>query len=677
MDISVIIVNYNVRRFLENAISSVMKSAEGLQAEIIVVDNASDDGSVEMVRTTFPTVQVIANSENLGFAKANNLGLKRAKGKHLLLLNPDTILQEDTIHEMIGFIAKHPDAGLAGCKILNPDGSFQLSCRRGFPTPWVSFTKVFGLSSLFPGSKLFGRYNLTYLNPDESYVVDAISGSFMMLTRRSYDLVGGLDESFFMYGEDLDYCYRIQKAGLRVYYVHTTQIIHFKGESTQRSNLDEIELFYDAMRVFVRKHFGHSYLLKAVLSVGISLRAAAAFLARAGRPLSVAMIDFLLVSLSMVLGEFLRYGALFRLPAYAYPVVWIVPSMLVVAALSVSGVYTSNRHSVSRSAGAVITSFVFLSALVFFAKDYGFSRIVVGIAGVISVVSVPGWRLLFRFAGKGRSSSRGSLFGRRTLIVGTGESALTVLRKLRARVGDGYEVVGFVSTYGTEVGEERAGLEVVGSVENVGKVISENRVTEVIFSTDGLSYKDILSVIARSRSRGVNFRLVPNSLEAIIGKASIDELDPIPLVEIEYNIHKSVNRIVKRSFDIFTSFLLLISLYPLKMLVGAISGKGKRDEMKKSWIERLPGVFSGRLSFVGLPYAESRHAGLTDHLVSLNGQASSLGPYGLTGIVQIQSEGRMEPEETEQLKLYYAKNQSLALDMEILLKAALGRKHQS
>ncbi|MDH4070400.1 MAG: glycosyltransferase [Ignavibacteria bacterium] len=673
MQLSIIIVNYNVRQFLENALASVRKGTDGIETEVFVVDNASDDGSVEMVKAKFPEVQLIASDKNLGFARANNLALTKARGRFLLLLNPDTILQEDTLRVMIRFMEKNPDAGLAGCKILNPDGSFQLSCRRSFPTPWVSFTKVFGLSGLFPGSRLFGRYNLTYLNPDATYPVDAVSGSFMFLTREAYEKVGGLDESFFMYGEDLDYCYRIRSSGFRVYYVHETQIIHFKGESTQRSSIDEIEVFYEAMRVFVRKHYGHSFLLSAFLSIGITLRAAAAFVARAVRPLPVVLMDFLLVTGSMIAGEFLRYGTLFTLPSYAYPTAWIVPSLLVVASLYSLGVYTTHRHSVSRSAGGVIASFIALSAIVFFAKEYGFSRIVVGIAGLISLMVVPGWRLLFRLAGRSsaKRDGRKSLFGRRTVIVGTGESALTIIRKLRARVSDGYEVVGFVSTNQRDVGEVIGGLPVIGTTENVGKVLTEQRITEVIFSTDGISFKDMLSVIARSSGRGANFRLVPNSLEAIIGKASIDELDPMPLVEIDYNIHRFSNQTAKRIFDILLSLLLIVTIYPVRQLFQM----GRKESTGVSWIANLPKVLGGRLSFVGLPIGEQNRPNGVRTPEFLNGQAAPLGPIGLTGLVQIQADAEaLDPDETEKLKLYYARNQSIALDVEILMKSIRNRK---
>ena len=254
MDLSIIIVNYNVKEFLQNLLYSISKASSNTTMEIIIVDNASDDGSVELIREKFPSVQIISNEKNQGFGKANNQALQIAKGKHILLINPDTIVSEDTFDMLIDFFEKNPEAGLAGCKILNPDGSLQLACRRSFPGPWTSFCKVTGLSNLFPKSKIFARYNLTYLSEDETYEVDAISGSFMMMRKEVYDTVGGFDEEFFMYGEDLDLCYRIQKAGYKVFYFHNTQIIHYKGESTKRSSFDETNLFYNAMHLFVKKH---------------------------------------------------------------------------------------------------------------------------------------------------------------------------------------------------------------------------------------------------------------------------------------------------------------------------------------------------------------------------------------------------------------------------------------
>lgn len=663
MDLSVIIVNYNVRQFLENALSSIFRALEGLHGEVFVVDNASDDGSVEMVKAKFPAVRLIENPTNVGFARANNAALKLAQGRYLLLINPDTIVQEDTLKEMLRFLDEHPDVGLAGCKILNPDGTFQLACRRSFPTPWVAFTKIFGLSALFPRARVFGKYNLTYLSPDETYPVDAVSGSFMMVRREVYDKVGGLDEAFFMYGEDLDWCYRIRQAGYAVYYVHSTQIIHFKGESTRRSDIDEIQTFYQAMQLFVEKHFSRSLVVEVFLTIGIILRAAVAVATKASQPLLIALVDAVLVDLALVLSEYVYFGHIFSYPSYAYPIVWTVPPAIVVTSMYFTGVYTTYRHSVSRSAFAVVVSYTLISAMIFFAKEFAFSRAVVLIGGAITFVILPGWRMALQLMTGRRWSARRTLFGRPTVIIGTGPSAQEVLRKLRARVDNGYDVVGFIDTHRRHIGEKIAGVEILGSIENVGKVIDERKVREVIFSTDGISYKDILTVIARSNNRGVTFRLVPNSLEAIIGKPSIDELDALPLVEIDYNIHTFGHRIVKRVFDIVVA-LFGMTLYPVALL---LRGRPRPDGLVHA-ILLLPQVFLGRISLVGRPLDERDDEARASHQGSVE---AYLGPRGITGLVQINRRDDLEAEEIERYKLYYAKNQTLMLDIEIILKSFL------
>jgi GT2 family glycosyltransferase/lipopolysaccharide/colanic/teichoic acid biosynthesis glycosyltransferase len=665
MDLSVIIVNYNVRQLLENALTSIGRAMQGLRGEVFVVDNASDDGSIEMVKAKFPDVHLIENNYNAGFAKGNNVALARAAGHYILFINPDTIVQEDTIHVMLQFFRENPDVGLAGCKVLNPDGSFQLACRRSFPTPWVAFTKISGLSTMFPRSRLFGRYNLTYLSEDETYEVEAISGSFMMMSRAAYEKVGGFDETFFMYGEDLDLCYRVSQGGFKVCYVHSTRIIHYKGESTKRSDLDEIRLFYIAMHQFVEKHFSSSLIAEIFLTLGILLRASLAFIAKAAKPLLLALVDVLLVDLALILAEYLYLHQLFHFPDYAYPVVYTVPAGILVATMFFLGLYTDKYYAVSRAAAGVIISYVVISASVFFAKDFAFSRAVVLISGFLSLLLLPGWRLMIRALGGGKyGTTRKSLFGRRTLIIGTGPSGQEVLRKLRLRIDDGYDVVGFIGQKRKEIGEKIGGVEIVGSMENVGKVISERRVGEVIFSTDGLSYSDILSVIGRSSNRNVNFRLVPNSLEAIIGKTRIDELDDLPLVDIQYNIHKPVNRIVKRAFDILVASFLLILVYPLVRFAGGIGGA--KSPGRFVWrILLLPQVFSGRLSLVGRPMADLQLS------PSTKTEPSYLGPVGLTGLAQINKREELDREEIERYKLYYAKNQSLILDIEILLKSVL------
>ncbi len=660
MDLSVIIVNYNVRAFLESALISVRKAMSGIDGEIIVVDNASDDGSVEMMQQKFPDVSLIVNKQNTGFAAANNLAMKSARGRYLLLLNPDTLVQEDTFQSMIGVLERRPDIGLAGCKILNPDGTLQLACRRSFPTPWVAFTKIAGLSALFPHSPLFGKYNLAYLDPDQSYEVDAISGSFMFLRRSVLEEVGSLDEQFFMYGEDLDWCYRIKSAGWKVFYVHETQIIHYKGESARRSDLDEVKLFYQAMRVFVQKHLARGLISDAILRVGIGLREWIAFLAKLAKPLRAVVFDVLLVNVSLLLSELLWFRVLFHFPEYAYPVTLTIPPLAVVSALYFLGVYTTRRLSISRAAGGVLIGYVIISALTFFFKQYGFSRMVMVIAGAMDIVLLPGWRVVARTFFRSPATKRGSLFGRRTLIVGADASGQEVLRKLRTRVDDGYDVVGFIDVNRKRVGERVAGVEILGSIDNIGKVILEQKASEVIFSTDILSYTDILTVIGRSRNRAVNFRLVPSSLEVIIGKTHIDELDDIPLVDIEYNINRPLNRLVKRLVDLSISSILLTVVYPLILMQknsgNAVSKTGKT-------VLLLPRVWRGEMSLVG-------PAGRTAAADRGNAVSSwYLGKPGITGLAQVRHRNDRTQEEVERYNVYYAKNQTLLLDLEILMKS--------
>ena len=214
--VSILIVNYNVKEYLGNCIDSILQSEYKGAIEIVVVDNHSFDGSVEFIHNRFPDVKVIKNSENLGFGKAVNQAARVATNDYLLILNPDTVIQEDTIATFVHYMKDHPEAGLIGPKILNPDGSLQLTCKRSFPTPGVALPKLLGLSKVFPKSKWAGKYNLTYLNQEKVHSVDAVSGSCMFLQRKLFTDIGGFDEQFFMFGEDIDLCYRIKESGKEI-----------------------------------------------------------------------------------------------------------------------------------------------------------------------------------------------------------------------------------------------------------------------------------------------------------------------------------------------------------------------------------------------------------------------------------------------------------------------------
>ena len=267
--LSVIIVNYNVKFYLEQCLESVRRASQGLQTEVFVVDNLSTDGSVEYLCERFPEVTFIENKENVGFARANNQAIRQSKGKYVLLLNPDTIVGEDTLRQCVEFMETHPEAGGAGAYMLHVDGTFAPESRRGLPTPFVAFCKMTGLTKLFPKSCLFGRYYMRYLDENEVNEIEVISGAYMMLRRETLDKVGLLDEDFFMYGEDIDLSYRVVQGGWKNYFL-PVRMLHYKGESTVKNSYRYVYTFYEAMRLFFRKHYSHySWIISLPINLAI------------------------------------------------------------------------------------------------------------------------------------------------------------------------------------------------------------------------------------------------------------------------------------------------------------------------------------------------------------------------------------------------------------------------
>ncbi|KAA8999495.1 glycosyltransferase family 2 protein [Paenibacillus spiritus] len=285
-DVSILILNYNTCRLTLDCLRSVYDSATAYRYEVIVVDNHSSDGSVEAIRREFPQAVLIANEENVGFARGNNQAMKMAAGRYVLLLNSDTVVMPETLDTMIRFMDERPDIGASGCKIILPDGSLDKACKRGFPTPSASFYYAFGISKLFPDNPRYNGYQLGYLDPDQDYAVDALVGAFMMVRRETIAEVGGLDEEFFMYGEDLDWCYRIKEAGWGIWYYPRTSIIHLKGGSARRRPPKIIYEFHRAMILFHRKHYQAKYnvMVNGAVYAGVGVKLAAALLRNALAP---------------------------------------------------------------------------------------------------------------------------------------------------------------------------------------------------------------------------------------------------------------------------------------------------------------------------------------------------------------------------------------------------------
>lgn len=271
MKLSIIIVNYNVKYFLEQCLLSIAESNIDIEIETFVVDNNSKDGSVEYLKPKFPNVTFIANSDNPGFSKANNQAIEIANGDYILILNPDTVLGENVLKDVIAFLEQTPEAGAVGVKMIDGSGLFLRESKRSFPSPWVSFCKISGLTKLFPRSSIFGKYHLYYLHEDSPHEVEVLAGAFIMTRKEVLDKVGLLDEDFFMYGEDIDFSYRIVLAGYKNFYL-PFPILHYKGESTKQ-DMHYVKVFYEAMYIFFKKYYPHyGKLYSGFITFGIAIR---------------------------------------------------------------------------------------------------------------------------------------------------------------------------------------------------------------------------------------------------------------------------------------------------------------------------------------------------------------------------------------------------------------------
>jgi GT2 family glycosyltransferase/lipopolysaccharide/colanic/teichoic acid biosynthesis glycosyltransferase len=699
IDVSVIIVNYNVREFLRQSLLSLRKALAPLAAEVFVVDNASNDGSAEMIRREFPQVQLITNRENAGFAHANNQALRRAAGRFVVLLNPDTVVQEDTFMAIRAFFDKHPETGMVGCKVLNPDGTLQLACRRSFPTPWVAFTRLSGLSQLFPKSRWFGRYNLTYLPEDEAAEVEAISGSFMAVRREALQQVGPLDERFFLYGEDLDWCFRLRAAGWKIHYFPGTQIIHYKGESAKQSDLDNLRLFYQAMSQFVRKHFRPRlfWLFYWLLHLAIWFRAAIAFAQSLVYRLAVPTMDLAFMQLSMAVAVWFRFEraevfSRFLIVDAVYSFIWLI-------CLALLSCYRRSTLSAYQAFVATIIGFFINASLTYFFKQYAFSRAVVLIAGGMNILLLSGWRLAVKILRQLPAPPFGFIkgrmgFGRRTVIVGDFVADGALVEKLKIDVDNRYELVGLISLEAGEVGKFYHGLPVLASLNGLDIWLNDHRIQQVIFSTQRVPIGRILQVMSRQRDQSLSFKLVPSHLDVIIGKSGIDQVNEVPLLEIENRLLQFGPALAKRVFDIFwAGFLAIVSapffLFAWLLLAGVRKGKLQaftiltpRHGAIRLWqlsrggrLAKWPwllAILSGKLSWVGVAIPSPDAAGQVANGKKENTDAPSplpvALPFGVTDLAKINRHAQLSEEEKNKLYLYYVTHYTPLLDLEILLR---------
>jgi len=635
--VSVVIVNYNVRDFLQNCLQSLYKSSIRNQIEVIVVDNNSSDDSMQMVKTSFPFVHRIKLDENIGFGKANNIAIKKCSAPITLLLNPDTIVEEKTLETMVNYLENNPSVGLAGCKLLNADGSFQLPCRRGFPTPWVSFCKVFGLQTLFPNSSLFAQYNQTFKSENETYSVDAVSGAFMVVRTSILKDVKGFDPDFFMYGEDLDLCFRIQKMGWDIAYVHTTSTIHFKGESTKRSTINENKHFYKAMEIFATKHFASSDMFLFFLKLGIQIKALVDKFKQNKLQILSTFIDILVVNFSLLIATKIRMGAYFAFPDFAYPTVFIVFTLLLPTMYLFVGEYDKKTPSFTTTLTSYVMMFFFLSSLTYFFNEYAFSR---GIMLMTIGGGIVGSFVVRSYIYYNQKISKKSAI-KNAAIVGVNETAKKIAIELKSTQSLRINFLGYITTekhFSTSTNV----LPIIGTVDLLPAIVEKYQIHEIIITDETLHLGDIMAFMQDTVRRQVRFHIA-NELDDIYTDTLINEVSGIENSFFTWKIVLLRNKIVKRLFDILISTFLLTFGFPFVYLK---KNKGVFT------LEALKEVLLGRKSIVG----------------SYGTTSIGITKLGLIGLAHRTNPEIVTKQIIENLNEFYAKHYSLSMDIEILLK---------
>ena len=572
----------------------------GIEGEIYVVDNHSVDDSVAMVKAKFPQVKLIENQDNVGFAKANNQAIRISTGEYVLLLNPDTLVEEDTFSKCIDFMDATPDCGGLGVKMVDGQGRFLPESKRGIPYPSSSFYKLFGLSKLFPKSKKFGAYHATYIGEDETHEVEVLAGAYMMLRRSVLDEVGLLDEDYFMYGEDIDLSYRILKGGYKNYYFPQTRIIHYKGESTKKGSLNYVYVFYKAMQIFAKKHFSanNAKIFNVAVDAAIWFRAALAALTRLFGKILLPLLDFVLIYAGLfALSKYWEQAVLMHRNSsfedYYFYGVLVGYTLLWQLAIWISGGYRKpvNRSKLNR--GIVAGTVVILLIYALLPETMRFSRAVVVMGAVWALFVVNLLRqLLVRVRLLDLDTRR---LRQRIAIVGGEEETVRVLSMVQS-MNVPREFVGLVMTQPVE----SANSLVIGNLDDLSELLTIYQVNEVIFCAHDIPADQIIGWMNRLQDRPVEFKIAPEDASSIIGSNTIftaDDLYTIPLQPV----CQPQNRRRKRAFDIAASLLFLLFL-PVDIWF---------VDHKSAFVRNLFAMLAGKKSWVGLrPESQSSDGSL-------------------------------------------------------------------
>jgi O-antigen biosynthesis protein len=602
LQLSIIIVNYNVKFFLEQCLSSVIKACENITAQIIVVDNCSIDESESFFVNRFEDVEFIWGKKNIGFAKANNIALAKAKGEYILFLNPDTIVPEDCFLKCMSFLNANKNDGALGIKMVDGTGTFLKESKRSFPSPLTSFFKLSGLTSLFSKSKIFAKYYLGHLSNDKNHEVDVLAGAFMMVPKKILDTIGGFDETFFMYGEDVDLSYRIQQAGYKNYYFSESTIIHFKGESTKKGSLNYIKLFYQAMSIFVAKHYKGSSanLFSFIIQIAIVFRAILSVLGTLFFKIGLPFLDALVIfgsfwSTKIVWNTFIKKDIFYspNLLLIALPIF----SAIFIVSSYYTGLYDKGYKQSQLNKSTFVSALVLLVGYALLPEHARFSRgiLIFGIVGAWIIMSVIRALLVhYKFIKKINNETL------QTIVAGNKDD-LKNITQLMEGVGMYEHVLANINYNNNNTNQFE---------NDITLMVKKYNIMEIIFCENTLSFKNIITLI-QSLPNGIKYKFFAKGSSSLIGSDGKDENGENIGVEKKYLIAQPINKRNKNLIDFTASLFFLISfpihLFFQKKPLGFFKNICTVLILKKTWVGyastngNLPPIKKGIITSTCLP----------------------------------------------------------------------------
>lgn len=640
MQLSIIIVNYNVKHFLEQCLFSVQKAVSKISSEIIVVDNNSTDESISYLSPKFKQVRFIQNPENTGFAKACNQALVVATGKYILFLNPDTIVPEDCFEKCISFLEQNQNAGALGLRMVDGSGKFLPESKRAFPSPLTSLFKLFGLSKLFPRSRIFARYHLGHLPDTETNEADVLSGAFMLIKKEVLDKTGGFDENFFMYGEDVDLSFRIQEAGYKNYYFAGSSIIHFKGESTRKGTTNYVRMFYSAMSRFVRKHYGgaNAGIFNLLIHIGIWIRAALTALGNFIRHIGLPLMDAGLILFSFWLikngwNEYVKTDT-----QYEPRLLWITFSGFTVFYLITAyyaGLYDRWYRWLELIRSTSVAAVFVLAAYALLPEQYRFSRgiILFGALLALVLISILRW-ILVQLRVIGSRKEKEEHFN--TVIAGTPEEYKETLAILKL-AGLEQKISGRVSIDP----DENNSLGYYRNLKNISGIIP---IREMIYCIGQLSYSELISCLHEAPS-GIAVKIHATGSSSIVGSQSKDISGESVSHENGFQLADPYNKRLKRLTDILIAAVSIL-LFPFQLLI---------QKKPLTFIRNCFAVLFAVKTWVGYAVPEKNLPKIRKGIVACNGISLSI-------------EQKLSQESLQMMDYWYARDYDVVNDLKMIWK---------